>query len=168
MTEAVVTSPTGGRKGQKRAQLGAVDPRALLAVAEVAGHGTEKYARYNYMNGYNWSLSFDAALRHALAFWGGENVDPESGLPHAAHAAWHFLALLSFTFDHPGYDDRPPAGDWPGTEKPTVTEPAGDPMARTAAAVKVPQPAGPGWTPARRREIDDTFMKHYGEKLTSA
>lgn len=110
VTETRVTSPTGGEKGQKRAQLGALDPTALLRVAEAAGYGTEKYARYNYMRGYDWSLSFDAMQRHLLQFWAGENYDDESGLLHLAHAGWHCLALIHFMTFHPDFDDRPPRG----------------------------------------------------------
>lgn len=102
----VVDPVTGGEKGQKLAQLGAVDPAALMEVARVAGFGAEKYARYNFAKGYAWSLSFDAMMRHLLAFWGGEEGDPESGLPHLAHAAWHCLALLTFQERGRGTDDR--------------------------------------------------------------
>jgi len=102
-----ITSETGGQKDQKLAQLGAIDPVALLALAQVAGHGAQKYARYNYLKGYDWSLCMDALQRHILAFWSGEDIDPESGLPHMAHAAWHCLALLSFLERGIGTDDRP-------------------------------------------------------------
>jgi hypothetical protein len=106
--EVRVVSETGGAKGQKLAQLGGVDPLALIELARVAGHGAEKYDRYNYLRGYDWSLSFDAMMRHALAFWGGEDIDPESGEIHMAHAAWHGLALVSFLIRDIGIDNRPP------------------------------------------------------------
>lgn len=105
--EERVTDPkTGGQKGKKLAELGALDPRALLTVAEVAGFGSRKYARMNYLKGYDWSLSFDAMQRHLLQFWNGQDVDDESGLPHVAHAAWHALALLAFMQRGLGTDDR--------------------------------------------------------------
>jgi hypothetical protein len=105
--EVRATDPaTGGQKGRKLAELGAIDPTALLRVAEVAGFGGRKYERGNYLKGYAWSWSFDALMRHLLAFWSGENVDPESGLPHMAHASWHTLALLAFTEHGLGTDDR--------------------------------------------------------------
>jgi len=105
--EVRITDPkTGGQKGKKRAQLSAVDPAAILRVAEVAGFGAEKYERLNFARGYAWSLSYDALQRHLHAFWGGENNDPESGLPHLAHAAWHALALLTFSERGRGFDDR--------------------------------------------------------------
>ena len=106
MTEVRVTSETGGQKGQKQARLGSIDPKALLTVAEVAGFGEAKYARLNYLNGYDWSLSFDACQRHLLAFWSGQDNDEESELPHLAHAAWHCLAMLAFLQHGLGEDDR--------------------------------------------------------------
>lgn len=104
--EVRVTSETGGQKGQKQARLGSIDPQALLRMAEVAGFGEIKYSRLNYLNGYAWSLSFDAMQRHMLAFWSGQNDDDESGLPHLAHAAWHCLAMLAFLEKGLGEDDR--------------------------------------------------------------
>ena len=104
----VVDPVTGGEKGSKLCQMGAVDPSALAEVGKVAGFGGEKYARYNFVKGYKWSLSYDAMQRHLMAFWGGENMDPESGLPHLAHAAWHCLALMTFMMRGKGTDDRFP------------------------------------------------------------
>lgn len=97
---------TGGMKGQKLAELGAIDPASLMELAKVAGYGTEKYDRLNYLKGYNWSLSYDAMQRHLMAFWNGESIDPESGLHHLAHAAWHCLTLMSFDDRDLGTDDR--------------------------------------------------------------
>ena len=113
--EWTLTDPdTGGRKGQKLAQASTLDPEALLFLAEVGGMGTEKYERHNYLRGYDWSLSLDALHRHLWAFMGGEDLDPESGLPHMAHAAWHALALVSFQTRGLGTDDRfkPRLADW--------------------------------------------------------
>lgn len=104
--EVRVTSETGGQKGQKLARLGSLDPAALRIVAEVAGFGEEKYDRLNYLRGFDWSLSFDACQRHLLAFWSGQNLDPESGLPHLGHAAWQCLAMLAFLIHGLGTDDR--------------------------------------------------------------
>jgi dATP/dGTP diphosphohydrolase len=108
MPEVRVTSATGGEKGQKDARLGGADPLALEALALVYGFGEQKYARWNYLKGYNWSLSIDALYRHFLAFQRGEELDPESGLPHMAHVAWHALALVSFSKRRLGTDDRAP------------------------------------------------------------
>jgi len=104
--ETRVTSLTGGQKGQKLARIGSIDPQALMELAKVAGFGEQKYARLNYLNGYDWSLSYDACQRHLHAFWSGEDLDPESGLPHLAHAGWHCMGMLAFMIHQLGTDDR--------------------------------------------------------------
>lgn len=107
--EVRITDPeTGGEKGSKGCQMGAVDPVALMEIGEVAGFGATKYARYNFTKGYRWSLSYDAMQRHLMSFWNGEDRDPESGRLHLAHAAWHCLALITFTLRGRGTDDRFP------------------------------------------------------------
>lgn len=106
----VVDPKTGGAKGQKDIMMGALDPMSIMEVARVAGLGAKKYARYNFLKGYNWSLSYDALMRHLSAFWAGQDKDPEFGVTyHLAHAAWHCLTLLAFARRGIGTDDRPPA-----------------------------------------------------------
>lgn len=107
--EVRVTSETGGSKGRKLAEMGAIDPLARMELALVAGFGGRKYERGNYLRGYAWSLCVDALYRHLAAFEAGEDRDPESGLLHAAHVAWHGLALCSFVLREIGTDDRFPA-----------------------------------------------------------
>ena len=104
--EVRVTSATGGEKGKKPQRLSTIDPLALLVLGEVSGFGADKYASFNYLKGYDWSLSIDAALRHLLKHQMGEDMDPESGLPHLGHAAWHCLAGVSFLLRGIGTDDR--------------------------------------------------------------
>lgn len=104
----VTDTTTGGQKGTKLTRAGALDPVALIEVARIAGMGADKYAAFNYLRGYDWHLSFDAMMRHAMLFWAGEDRDEESGLLHMGHAAWHALALISFYHRGVGNDDRPP------------------------------------------------------------
>ena len=111
--ETRVTNPlTGGQKGSKPAQLFWSPAHALLEVARVNGMGAEKYSPHNFRKGYNWSLSYNSLLRHVMLSEAGEDIDPESGLLHMAHAAWHALTLIQFYFDkesgaHPAeLDDR--------------------------------------------------------------
>jgi hypothetical protein len=105
----VTDEGTGGQKGAKLTQLGALDPVALIQLARVAGMGANKYSAHNFLRGYDYSLSFNALMRHALLFWAGEDRDSESGLPHMAHVAWMALSLVSFLERGIGTDDRPPA-----------------------------------------------------------
>lgn len=106
--EVRITDPTtGGQKGSKPARLDLIPPDALVAVSRVFAFGATKYRDHNWALGYLWSLSYAALMRHLLAWWGGEDTDPESGEPHIAHVAWHALVLTSYTLRAAGTDDRP-------------------------------------------------------------
>jgi hypothetical protein len=105
--EIMVIDPlTGGQKGSKGSQIGFVDPVALYELGKVAGMGIVKYEKYNYLKGYDWSLSYNALMRHMQQMWAGEDFDDESGILHSVHAAWHALALASFQIRELGTDDR--------------------------------------------------------------
>jgi hypothetical protein len=109
-TEERITSETGGQKCSKLAQAADIPPSVLLELMEHYGKGRVKYpgdsAGPNYSKGYPWSLSYNAALRHLLQFWGGENLDQETGSKHVIAAAWHCLCLALFMNKHPDKDDR--------------------------------------------------------------
>lgn len=69
-------------------------PRALLAVAEVATYGANKYCEDGWRSVPDGIKRYtDAKDRHRL-FGAIEERDPESGLLHAAHEAWNALAVL--------------------------------------------------------------------------
>lgn len=78
----------------------------LETVAEVMTFGADKYGERNYQ-GLDHSRLFAAALRHLSAWWQGEDLDPETELPHIAHAACCVLMLTEMTQDGLGEDDRP-------------------------------------------------------------
>ena len=99
-------SETGGQKDVKAEAYDLIPPDALAAVARVFGCGAAKYTARNWERGYPWGWAFAALMRHAWAFWRGEDIDPDSGQPHMAHAAWHCLVLLSFRSRGIGTDDR--------------------------------------------------------------
>ena len=114
MAEMRQVSPTGGMKDQKDVQLHTIPWEALEMLGRVAKYGAvdKEYGNYNFRLGFDWSLSKDALDRHAGLFWNGENIDPESGLPHIIHAAWHCLILGFFQLAEDGdkyhqFDDRP-------------------------------------------------------------
>jgi hypothetical protein len=68
--------------------------------------GANKYADHNWRKGMAWSRIFGAIMRHLWAFWRGEDLDPESGLPHVAHACWGCFTLLEFMQTRKTLDDR--------------------------------------------------------------
>lgn len=91
-------------KGKLRMDL--LPVRSLVQVAQVYTYGAEKYAPNNWRKGMAWSRIYAAILRHLFRFWGGEDLDSESGLPHLAHAAFGVLTLLDYGLTHLEYDDR--------------------------------------------------------------
>lgn len=97
---------TGGCKQVKSSQMSQLPWDSLLEVGKVAEFGSRKYARHNWRKGYPWSWNVDAMTRHIGAWIEGETFDPESGLDHLAHAAWHCLALMHFRSLGKGTDDR--------------------------------------------------------------
>lgn len=132
--EVRTTSSTGGQKGVKLQQFDLIPTRALGALAEHYGRGARKYARHQWRQGYEWSKSYSAAMRHMNAFWAGEDYDTcvgnedecsfetvdgekfepleentcynHTGSPHVVAAMWHMSVLLDFMSEHPQFDDR--------------------------------------------------------------
>jgi hypothetical protein len=73
--------------------------KQLITIARVVDYGAQKYSRDNWKKGH-FAAYANAALRHIWARLRGETLDPESGLPHLAHAASCLLFLM-------WYDDTP-------------------------------------------------------------
>ena len=81
---------------QDKAPLGMLPAAALEAIAHVFKFGADKYSRDNWQAVVTDDPSryIDAALRHIYAHADGEPDDPESGLPHLAHAGACICFLL--------------------------------------------------------------------------
>lgn len=86
--------------------LALLDRYALEEIAKVLAFGAKKYHAHSYREGIDYSKLLDASLRHIFAFVDGEDLDPESGLLHLAHAACNLLFMMRMTKDHPELDDR--------------------------------------------------------------
>lgn len=71
---------------------------ALESVVRVLTFGAAKYSAGNWRHVDDWqSRYFAAALRHLVAYEQGEVTDPESGLPHLAHAICCALFMLDLS-----------------------------------------------------------------------
>lgn len=104
--EVRTTSSTGGEKGVKPERMSLIPVEALEIMGRLYGFGAQKYAAHNWRKGYEWSKSYDSLQRHASAFWRGEDIDSETGLPHLAGVAFHAFTLMVFMEEQPGFDDR--------------------------------------------------------------
>lgn len=102
----VSESKRGVKFDEGKVRFDLVDGYALYEVARVYTYGTKKYDDNNWRKGMKWGRIFGAMMRHAWAFWRGEEIDEESGLPHMAMAAWQCMTLLNYTKTHPELDDR--------------------------------------------------------------
>lgn len=92
------TATTGGRKfdGDKL-EYGLTPPLALKAMVDVLTFGAQKYERDNWKRVPDSKRRyFDALQRHLWAWKEGEQLDPESGKHHLAHA----MCCLSFLYEH--------------------------------------------------------------------
>ena len=83
-----------------------LSPHALIGTANVLAFGARKYAAENWRSGLKWKRIIGAILRHTLAFMGGEDLDPETGLPHVDHLACEVMFLQEFYRTRKDLDDR--------------------------------------------------------------
>lgn len=79
---------------------------ALEEVGKVMTFGAKKYRDHNWRRCPTMSRYSGAALRHLFAWVRGEDLDPETGLSHIAHASCCCLFLLGLILDKKALDDR--------------------------------------------------------------
>jgi len=89
---------TGGRKFDGgKLQYSLIPPMALKEMVHVLTFGAEKYEPDNWKHVPDSKRRyFDAMQRHIWAWKEGEQIDPESGIHHLAHAA----CCLFFLYEH--------------------------------------------------------------------
>lgn len=83
-----------------------LDPLALEGLAKVLTFGAQKYAAHNWRKGIANSRLTAAMLRHLFAIMRGEDIDPESGLPHIDHLGCCWMFLSNNMKVRPEMDDR--------------------------------------------------------------
>ena len=101
---------TGGQKATNDVRMDLIPVEPIWWLARVYGYGANKYDDRNWERGYDWSLSYAALQRHLTAWWGGEDIDPDSGHHHLSHGAWHIFTLIYFTIHYHEGDDRSSVG----------------------------------------------------------
>jgi hypothetical protein len=82
--------------GEAKAKLSDTPTIGIQLLGRVHTMGANKYGRFNWReHTVSSSVYYDAALRHLMAWFNGEDIDPESGLPHLAHV----MACMSILLD---------------------------------------------------------------------
>lgn len=82
--------------------------RALQAVGRVGTFGAGKYSPDGWITVPNGVERYtDAMYRHLLDEAAGETLDPQTGIQHAAHAAWNALARLDLMLREQESCNRP-------------------------------------------------------------
>lgn len=100
--------------GIKRVPFSTVPAIPVAEVGLAMLEGALKYGRHNYRAiGVRSSVYYDAAMRHLTRWWEGEDIDPDSGLPHIVKALASLIVLRDAEICGKLTDDRPPASpEW--------------------------------------------------------
>ncbi|AAN12816.1 endolysin; inhibits RNA polymerase [Mycobacterium phage Omega] len=101
--------------GTGKVPFSTVPSEVIAELGLVMLEGSRKYGRHNYRSaGVRASVYFDAAMRHLTRWWEGEDLDPDSGMPHLIHAMACCAVVRDSEFRGNWTDDRPPRlkKDW--------------------------------------------------------
>lgn len=96
----------GTKHDAEKPRMDLLDNYFLEGVASVLSFGAKKYAAHNWRKGIPLSRLIAAAYRHLGAFNSGEDLDPESGLPHLHHLGCCIMFLSWMHETKPSQDDR--------------------------------------------------------------
>lgn len=95
--------------GIKKVPMSVVPATVMAEVAVGMMEGALKYGRHNYRAiGVRGSVYYDATMRHLMAWWEGEDVDPDSQLSHITKAITSLTVLRDAMIRENWVDDRPP------------------------------------------------------------
>jgi hypothetical protein len=102
--------------GSSKPPLSTLPWPVLYEVGAAMLEGGCKYRRHNYrIAGVRASIYFDAAMRHLVAWWEGEDIDADSGIHHITKCIAGLVVLRDAMMQGMlANDDRPPAAtkDW--------------------------------------------------------
>src|SRR5690606_8472408 len=83
-----------------------VDFDALEDMVKVLEFGAKKYADNNWKKGLKTTEIFESMMKHMTAYMRGEDIDPESGLPHTGHILCNAMFLSYMQRFKPDFDTR--------------------------------------------------------------
>lgn len=95
------------KKDAGKAPMELLSPIALEGTAQVLGFGARKYSANGWRkSNLHWTRILAAILRHTFAVLRGEDIDPESGLPHVDHLGCEIMFLQELYRTRKDLDDR--------------------------------------------------------------
>lgn len=97
--------------GIRKVPMSVVPGRVLGELALALMEGALKYGRHNWRTaGVRGSVYYDATMRHLMAWWEGQDIDPASGVSHITKAIASLTVLRDGMLHGNWTDDRPPEG----------------------------------------------------------
>ena len=97
--------------GKAKPPMQYVPPVALLELGLVMVQGAAKYGPMNWRKDpVSASTYYDALMRHALQYWDGDDMDPETKRKHLAHVMACCAILIDADWCGKLIDDRPASG----------------------------------------------------------
>jgi hypothetical protein len=95
--------------GVRKAPMSTVPANVLAEIGVAMLEGSVKYGRHNYrVAGIRSSVYYDGLMRHMMAWWEGEDIDPDSGMNHITKALSCLVVLRDAQMQGMCTDDRPP------------------------------------------------------------
>ncbi len=96
----------GYRNDEGKEALDLIPPEIMFALGKALEVGARKYDKRNWEKGMDWSRVFGSLSRHLWKFWGGEDIDEETGLPHTHLILCNAAFLCTYYVRKIGTDNR--------------------------------------------------------------
>lgn len=98
--------------GEQKPKISDTPTIGIREMGRVFSNGAAKYGRLNWrLHKVSATVYYDAAFRHLSAWFDGQDIDPDSGLPHLAHVMACMNILLDATDKGMLNDNRATAED---------------------------------------------------------
>lgn len=95
-----------GRSDPNKRRWDLVDFPSLEPLVQVLEFGAGKYSPDNWRKGLPVREQTASLMRHVVAYMSGEDIDPESGLPHLGHIMCNTMFLSWHSRNRKDLDDR--------------------------------------------------------------
>lgn len=97
--------------GLKKPAMSSVPPTALIHLSRAMSDGRKKYGHMNWREKkVSSTIYYDAAMRHLMAWFDGEETAEDSGVHHLGHAMACLAIILDASENNNLNDDRPTKG----------------------------------------------------------